>query len=276
MTYPAYRLALPAAMKAGLSRFDRESALFCARLSALVYDQEWILGLSAAAGGVQSTFLTMGTTQAVVLVWPEAAVVVFRGTERNYEDILTDLKFRREDRTVGSHRYAGTVHRGFREAYALVHEDLAACLSGLSRPVYLAGHSLGGALSVLALGELRSPAMELAAAYTFGAPRVGDSEFAADFDRDSPAHWRIERGADIVPMLPLLLMGYRHGGKRVYLPAHGPLRDGWPAWRVWIDRSVRIAKASLTASGWRRFVPEVLYLDHRIADYASALDGGGT
>ena len=41
--------------------------------------------------------------------------------------------------------------------------------------------------------------------YTFGAPRVGNGEFAKDFDSIGIEAFRVVNGADIVPRMP------RHG-----------------------------------------------------------------
>ncbi len=54
----------------------------------------------------------------------------------------------------------------------------------------LAGHSLGGALATLAAYDL---AAELGLSHvqciTFGAPRVGNSVFVADYNRHVPNTW---------------------------------------------------------------------------------------
>lgn len=59
-----------------------------------------------------------------------------------------------------------------------------------------AGHSLGGALGVLAAYDIAADAAREGhsirlACYTFGAPRVGNHSFAADHEQICPDTWSI-------------------------------------------------------------------------------------
>ncbi|GFR44840.1 hypothetical protein Agub_g6182, partial [Astrephomene gubernaculifera] len=96
--------------------------------------------------------------------------------------------------------------------------------------VLVTGHSLGGALATLAayeLAERRTPARsrQSISLYTFGAPRVGNRAFAAEFDGLVPDAWRVTNSNDIIPSVPRL-MGYCHVGRAVRLGADGRLRVG--------------------------------------------------
>ena len=55
--------------------------------------------------------------------------------------------------------------------------------------------------------------------YTYGGPRVGNSDFAAqfwrDFHADAQTVWRLTHNRDPIPHLPLELMGFRHVGHEV-------------------------------------------------------------
>lgn len=68
------------------------------------------------------------------------------------------------------------------------------------------GHSKGGALAALAalrLATSRDAGVDPAAVVTFAAPRLGDAEFRAVFDRTLiDCAWRYEYRDDIVPLLP--------------------------------------------------------------------------
>lgn len=50
---------------------------------------------------------------------------------------------------------------------------------------------------------------------TFGSPRVGNVDFAAEFDRLIPNTWRVNNLLDPVPKIPLMIMGYEHVGIKV-------------------------------------------------------------
>lgn len=84
------------------------------------------------------------------------------------------------------------VHRGFLAAwdslYPSLSEALAAALD--DNPGYntvISGHSLGGAIATLAFAFLKNGPFQVTAAYTYGQPRTGNSEFAAYIDSVSGA-----------------------------------------------------------------------------------------
>ncbi|NJR20196.1 MAG: lipase family protein [Hyphomonadaceae bacterium] len=74
--------------------------------------------------------------------------------------------------------------------------------------IYITGHSFGAAVAQIASAALERD--NLAACYTYGAPRVGDLAF----DRlVSCPHYRIVNGWDLVStMPPPFLTPYRHNG----------------------------------------------------------------
>lgn len=149
-------------------------------------------------------FLSTATdTQAMLVApmdGPKFAALVFRGTEANGKDFLTDLE-------LGKLGVAGKkidVHEGFREALDSVWSKIDDSLSGLDCPLFFTGHSLGAALATLAAARRQPSAL-----YTFGSPKVGNQAFV-----DSLAATRIYRvvdDEDIVATLPPGL-GYVHAG----------------------------------------------------------------
>jgi hypothetical protein len=87
--------------------------------------------------------------------------------------------------------------------------DAVTALSTGEMPrVFVTGHSLGGALAVLAASVLLSEGrQQIAAVYTYGQPRVGDPEFSAAFDAKLGAlTFRYVNDLDIVPHVPLTRM----------------------------------------------------------------------
>ena len=144
------------------------------------------------------------------------AVLAFRGTTSDFRNILTDIEIRfYHDRT------GAKTARGFTEAFSLVEDDVTQAISGLDPglPLYITGHSLGGALAALASARLR-PSDRIAACYTFGCPRVGDTEFAEQLWR-VPVY-RLVHASDIVPRLPFAF-GYCHAGDLRYIKSSGRL-----------------------------------------------------
>lgn len=67
-----------------------------------------------------------------------------------------------------------------------------------NKPLFISGHSLCGAIATIATKKLKHSA-GIAACYTFGAPRVGDMDWAENIK--TPIY-RIVNAADPVTMLP--------------------------------------------------------------------------
>ena len=95
--------------------------------------------------------------------------------------------------------------------------------------MHVTGHSMGGALGMLASLELAArgaarPELDKFnehATYTFAAPRVGNCPFAELFERTFPsasAHWALQNAGDAIPHLPFAAWGFRHPGQIAKLP----------------------------------------------------------
>jgi triacylglycerol lipase len=148
-------------------------------------------------------FLGSTGTECMVSWNKQVAVVAFRGTELKSRsalyEIRTDL-----DTTPTPFELSGKVHRGFQEGLGEIwegDEGLQSLLEQLraeapKRPLWITGHSLGGALAALCFA--RTPWAR--GLYTYGAPRVGDREFLSLFE--GRAVWRIENAQDPVPLVP--------------------------------------------------------------------------
>lgn len=117
------------------------------------------------------------------------------------------------------------VGMGFSGAYEELRESLWEALRGLGcGDASLTGHSLGGAMAILAAFELRALlGFRASPVYTFGAPRVGNQAFADAFtelsmsrDIDPPA-WRVIHYKDPVPRLGhWAVTNGRHSPREVY------------------------------------------------------------
>jgi hypothetical protein len=79
------------------------------------------------------------------------------------------------------------------------------------RSFVVTGHSLGSALATLFVMENdRKKKFDISTICTFASPRVGDGEFARQFNLLPLDSWRIVNQQDLVPKLPLHLFGYEH------------------------------------------------------------------
>lgn len=103
-----------------------------------------------------------------------AMVVCFQGTNQltDWGNNL-DLDFSKAKRFP-----SGRVHDGFdRGVDHLWSQIEAATANPAEARLWFTGHSLGGALATIAAARMSEAGREVAGAYTFGAPRVGDAAF---------------------------------------------------------------------------------------------------
>lgn len=142
------------------------------------------------------TFDSKGT-QAILLSSDKFYVLVFRGTEpTDIRDIKTDIKAMTTHCETG-----GMIHKGFNDAFDEVKGQIGESLNADTiqpKPLFITGHSLGGALATVAAKKLTFK-HGIAGCYTFGSPRVADEEWMKNLK--TPIY-RIVNSADPVTMLP--------------------------------------------------------------------------
>ena len=138
---------------------------------------------------------------------PPYLVLAFRGTEKKISDWLTNAH------CIPTTADNGKVHTGFfkalkedknndgKTAIQVVEEILDSANAkddqGRRFPLFITGHSLGGALALLAT-KLIVPDIN-SACYTFGAPRVANYEY---FNGVKTPVYRVVNSADVVPRVP--------------------------------------------------------------------------
>lgn len=193
-------------------KFDQDGAalkLFSDGLSAV--------GLEECADLVDAKSGTAG----FIAASKDIIIVAFRGTE-NLLDWRTNVMAEWSELKGGVR-----VHTGFFRAYSTIRDKMLAAVTHLvkarPRPVYITGHSLGGALACMATAELANADDDevrdsIAACYTFGCPRAGDASF--DWYVKVPLY-RVTNGIDIVPTVPPAIIGYRHVGDTRYFRNSG-------------------------------------------------------
>jgi hypothetical protein len=146
---------------------------------------------------LEKTFDCNGT-QAMIISTNDFYTLVFRGTQTDsIKDLKSDLRANLVPCSTG-----GKVHDGFNRAFLNVYDEIQHYFDDLkqddNRPLFITGHSLGGALATIATKKLFF-ANGIAACYTFGSPRVGDEQWVEGMK--TPIY-RIVNSADPVTMLP--------------------------------------------------------------------------
>ena len=224
----------PTPLATGAACLDLSSVAFLAWRARKAYAKEdEIAAALSTIGGRMVTFWNHGTCEAFLAVFGEAegtpfGVLAFRGTEPRREpaDLKVDLAAWRV-RPVSDADFR--LHAGFwRNLQPLTGKIINAVESLGDVPVYLCGHSKGGAEAVI-MARLFSRAFR--ALVTIGAPRSLDAKGAAGLAATGPHHYRVVNRSDIVPLVPTLLMGYRHDCRPWLIGLDGEVKAGASIWR---------------------------------------------
>ena len=166
------------------------------------------------------------------VVWNKKEVAVcFRGTEpTEISDILADLNAWPDKAMVGD----GLVHNGFQNELEKLWVDITKELTPhLSKKLTICGHSLGGAMATICASRLQMD-IDVHCLYTYGSPRTGTSDYIKKFEH--VRHFRFVNNNDIVPTVPLWLMGYRHHSDPMYIDFNGMIHAKMPYWQRLKDK----------------------------------------
>ena len=141
-----------------------------------------------------------------ILQSSENNIIVFRGTQEPEEwiaNINAEQRNYQEDKPS-----LGKVHQGFSSLYSKhLSQPLRKAIAQLDPniPCYITGHSLGGAMAILAAFDLAydfSQFRQKIQMYSYASPRVGDPNFAKSFNDLVPNSYRIVNYADSTWLLP--------------------------------------------------------------------------
>jgi hypothetical protein len=257
----------------GLQGFDIQTALSLAKAANLVYsDLNYIKEISVHRWGVQDleNFRYLNNrerdTQAFMFKTKDFVMIAFRGSQE-MQDWRTNartrfekfaLKTKMEPLEEDTTPPIGQVHRGFQAAWQSVEEGVLKQLEIWSAgrksnfPIFISGHSLGGALATVAAASLVKQGLKnIQGVYTFGQPRVGDFIFVSEIGRALKGKvFRFVNNNDIVPHVPPPYLPwnptriYLHFGQLFYFNSSGALvkQPGWLYRRF--DSLIGLARAS--------------------------------
>lgn len=126
-------------------------------------------------------------------------LIAVRGTD-SLADAVTDGNVGLSASTSGS-----IVHNGFNRTFESFRDGLQSFVerSAGSTTFHCVGHSLGGALAGLVADWISHSYGRSTQLYTFGAPRVGQRNFATGTSHRINKIFRCTHGSDPVPMVPL-------------------------------------------------------------------------
>jgi triacylglycerol lipase len=216
-------------------KFSLRNAHSLAICADLAYDSAAEIKTRMTSHGFGAEFIQRRDVQAFIAYNDNAIILSFRGTS-SIEDWMTNSAFGFTSFAGG----LGKVHRGFSEALYLVWDDIIKILGRVqtkAQPIWITGHSLGGALAALAAAHfalvLDKP---IRGVYTFGQPRVGDREYSRNFEADLKGRvFRFVNNSDIVTRIPTRIMSYSHVGALRFFDAKGDLHDDVSYWQEFLE-----------------------------------------
>ncbi len=225
---------VPAIDQIASERYDEKLAYIMSTISTWAYADERALGAKLRYCGIEGArvrrisvqndaLFVVATAYLIQSASGRVGILAFRGTDpASFVTMLADGE-------VMQRRFDGCgVHAGFYANVEAVWDDVTETIeAALHREqlvddgrhtevpntlesLYITGHSLGGAMAVLAAARLFGRGYEswkprdlVKGIYTFGQPMVGDQKFAEKCDQYfGPKLFRHVYGSDVVPHLP--------------------------------------------------------------------------
>ena len=252
---------------------DHRNAQALAKASELAYLPE-DLGRAEFATqlGLNARLISVGNTQAYLAQNADNIVVAFRGTESptTFEGLkdwlLSDavnlliLPTGRLGTDFAAAGVGARFHQGFINALDSIWLPLFSGvedeLKRSERPLWITGHSLGGALAVLSAWLFHRKFVSVHQVYTFGGPMIGNSEASKAFDRElSGKIFRYVNGPDPVPKLPtvsLVANDYGHVEKEMTAGVGPGAESSLALFSQFVSRSVDgVMQGTLVDDVWK-------------------------
>ncbi len=176
------------------------------------------------------------SAQAMIVDHKEFIVVSFRGTNE-LSDWIDNINAFPEKVLFGD------FHRGFWNSVKDLWDgedgifaDYQALRETKKRPLFLTGHSLGGAMASIAAARLIHQDKPFTSVYTFGQPRSMSRETARIFNAEASTRvHRFQNNEDIVTRAPSRMMNYSHVGRCFYIDADNKIHQNPGMWYRFVD-----------------------------------------
>ncbi len=256
--------------------YSLEQAYWLAKASDLAYKAEAAIEEQARRWGFETvrhhqTRFTppfpLEDTQAYTMANDSMIVTAFRGTEpQEIRDWLSDAS---TPPWPGPAK-TGYVHYGFAQALESIFPTVKSALERLrtnGQSLWFTGHSLGGALAMLAGARLylEEPRLLADGVFTYGQPRTCDRLLATAYNKGFKQRmFRFVNNNDIVPQLPSE-PAFTHVDALRYIDADGRLRESMSLAGGLADRA-----KGFTADAFAPVSDGVR--DHSIHKYIGALE----
>lgn len=229
--------------------YDEKTAIEFAHLSSAAYCsnasvQAWDCVPCKEMGRQVTDTKVCGTpwdhTQAYVGKLDNKCVVSFEGTE-TYKSMVTDLNAMLVHPDLEMPECADCkVHIGYLRQWRVLKQCVQSHLQSLgckanvtdgsTQKVHLTGHSMGAAVSAVAMTGLATDGFAVGESYNFGMPRTGNGAFASTFTKQFAGRfYRITHHKDMIIQMPPPMwnvsMSYQHIGHEVFYD--GTVSEGY-------------------------------------------------
>ena len=200
------------------SKFDPNYALICANLSKQAYstpeDQKTFL---AKYGFTEITSFVQDASEAFACCYGGDLYIAIAGTNfTSIKDIMNDIDIGWKREGVGE------VHDGYQDHLNLIWSNIKTHINNTpNKQVIITGHSLGGGV-----GQIVNYRLPASMGYFFGSTRAVDADIQ---QYNKSLVYQIIHRYDIVPQLPLAIMGYRLLGN-VFVIENDTVTVKLPSW----------------------------------------------
>ena len=181
---------------------------------------------------VSVTGANKNSAQAALVEHEEYLCMVFRGTNEIL-DWLDNIN------VFTTKELFGEFHRGFwnsvEDVWKTIYETYQT-LREKKRPLFITGHSLGGAMATIAAAKLVHEDKPFAGVYTFGQPRTMTRDTSLIFNSECGSRFfRFHNNNDLVTRVPARLMGYSHVGTYLYISKEKSIHQEAGFWFRFVD-----------------------------------------
>lgn len=200
-------------------------ASYCAVASELAYEpDEGVRPVAEALKASAFSIIVEHNHRCLLLVYADCIIVAFRGTDPGE---IADWETNLQKTPVAGP--LGLVHGGYLAAVELLWPRITASLQRMrdrEQSLLLTGHSMGGALAVVAAAKFAADGtIPLAGLYTFGQPGVAEPGFETELA--SRIEGRYFRFVNSIDMVPGIFDGtFTSGGQQLFIDRGGRIHTG--------------------------------------------------